>query len=592
MAYLQKNIPRPNKIYTFSLKDFSGGLNNFSDEPKENEAVALLNMSFVDDILMEKRKGQEYFDEFKLDDEVVFIDEFKPYTDSDVLIRATKSKVYFNEAKVADVQGRISGTNHLGKYVFADGVDIYVYGKFPQTESTYEKIIGTAIDDYVLMRVVSPADGHPKLDTSHVRGVTRYDYTNKKIFYEPCENEVKDEYKGANKVPEKVKYIVSHNGRLFVSGAEKDDDNVFISDVHNLYYFPVGLPIQLPPNSDRVVGLNIFDNKVIIGRENDIYAIGGNTNRHDYGADLFNLKRLNTHVGFANHNAVDIVNNYLFFLGSDGKMYALGSTKLDERLLITNCISKKIDIIKSPINLNIDDIKNATSIFYDDEWYVSIKDKVLIYSFKHKSWTLYNNLHARSFYVLDNKLIWGNKNGNTAMFSDVYLDFGIPYQCYWYSKRFNMNDSVSFKQFKEFFLVAHTYEDWDSIIDIVFEIDYSDVKNKTQIQNQISIWGKSKWGDRFINQNINASVPVIIGRRGRNIRFKFSNGYFPHGEVETYFDLQYYEGRKEGVLVKVLDEDKYYLYTDFNWKPMENEDLNQRMKIYEINGDYEMRGKR
>ena len=83
-----------------------------------------------------------------------------------------------------------------GKYFFADGGNLYVYGKFAQTTTTYEKVIGTPVDDYVLMKVVSPADGHPQLGTEHVRGVLNIDYTNKKIFYEPCEHEFKDPYKG------------------------------------------------------------------------------------------------------------------------------------------------------------------------------------------------------------------------------------------------------------------------------------------------------------------------------------------------------------------------------------------------------------
>ena len=107
--------------------------------------------------------------------------------------------------------------------------------------------------------------------------------------------------------------------------------------------------------------------------------------------------------------------------------------------------------------------------------------------------------------------------------------------------------------------------------------------------------GQKQMGDRFINRLINESLPFIIGRRGRNISFKFSNGYFVHGEVEKYEDLEYYIGRSEGVLVRVTDDEEkegYYLYTEGQWKLMEEDDLNQRMKIYQINGDYEMRGKR
>jgi hypothetical protein len=140
--------------------------------------------------------------------------------------------------------------------------------------------------------------------------------------------------------------------------------------------------------------------------------------------------------------------------------------------------------------------------------------------------------------------------------------------------------------------VAHTYNRYNSDIDVIFEIDFADVKGSVTIKNQISIWGKAKFGDRFINRRINDSYPVIIGRRGRNIRFKVSNRYFIDGEVETYEELEFYLGRIEGIVVYVTGTDEYYKYTEREWVLLTPDDLEQKMKIYQINGDYEFRGKR
>lgn len=592
MAYIQRITPPPNKILNFSLRNFAGGLNNRSEQLRVNEASDLLNMKFADETLMEKRNGTTYFDEFDAGGSVIFIDEFKPYNDSNVLIRATSEKVYFGEKEVATVTGQISGTNFKGKYFFIDGDKLYVYGKFAQSTSTYEKVIGTPVDDYVLMQITNPPDDYTPLGTEHVKGVTNIDYTNKKIWYEPCKHESEDTFKGKNVLPEKAKYVVSHNGRLYISGADKDDDNIFISDIANPYYFPVTLPIQIPPDSDKVVGLVVFDDSIVIGRQNDIHVISGNTNRPGIGVDVFKLSKLNTHTGFANNTAFNLAHNYLFFLGSDGNFYSLGNTKYDERTLATIILSKTIDLEKSPINLSIDDIKTATSIFFKDEWYISIKDKVLIYSYRHRSWTMFNNINARSFYNLDNLLIWGREDGRLAKFSEDYYDFGKPFQAYWVSKYFDMDESSVYKQFREFFLIAHTFEEYASDIDVTFEIDYMEVNDKHTVESKISIWGKAKWGDRFIDRNIVVSLPFIIGRRGRMIRFKFSNSYFPFGTVETYNDLANLSGKKEGQLIMVTNENMYYLYTDNTWQPMREYDLNQTMKIYQVNGDYELRGKR
>jgi len=600
MAYIQKTTPPPNKVLNFSLKDFSGGLNNASDQLKPNEASSLLNMAFVDESLMEKRKGQDYYDELIIldnattpaPDDILFIDEYKPYDGTNELLRSSALKVYLGTTKIADVLGKISGINYNGKYIFADGTNLYVYGKFPQTETTYEKITGTAVATPVLMKIVSPASDYTPLDTTHTQGITRYNYTNSEVSYEPCQNEVTDTYLGANVIPEGIKYIISHNGRLYMSGANKDNDNVYITDVQNPYYCATALPLQLPPNSDMVVGMHIFGDSVIVGRNNDLYAISGETNNPDLGMDMFKLKRLNTHTGFANHSAIDIVNNYLFFLGHDGNVYALSSVKYDEKTLLTVNISKQLDLYKDPINLTKTDIANACSVFFKDEWYLSIKDKILIYSYKNKAWTLWNNFNATSFYILENELIWGNDVGCVCKFGTKYLDFELPYQSYWYSKYFDMDDPISFKQFREFFIVAHTFDDVKSDINLWVEIDYADVTDTYYVKSQKTVWGEAVWGDRFIDRNIVASLPLAIYKRGRVLRFKISNGYFLQTTVNTIADLSTVPNKKQGLLVKVLEDNNYYLYFDYNWKIVTEPDLNQRFKIYQINCDYEMRGKR
>lgn len=591
MAYIQKLTPPPNTVMNFSLRSFVGGLNNRSEQLEVNEASDVLNMVFEDDTVMAKRHGQVYYDATALTNPITFIDEFKPYADTNKLIRSTNTAFYIDGTKIADITGKPCGVNHSGKYFFADGAKLYVYGKFDQTTTTYRKVIGTAVNTYVLMEITSPADGHARLDTTHTQGVLNIDYTNHKVYYEPCENEFLDTYKGANKIPTKSKYIVSRGGRIYVSGCQEDDDNVFISHVQNPYYFPVSLPIQVPPNSDKISGLYVYDDSIVIGRQYDLHVILGNTNRPDMGTTVFQLKKLNSHTGFACNTAISIAHNYLFFFGSDGNAYALSSVKADAKVLSTTILSQQIDIEKAPISVTLTDLANASSVFFKDEWYTTVGSKVLIYSYRHRAWTMFNNLNATCLYVKDNALMWGRSDGRTAKFSTGYLDFDIPFQAFWSSKRFDMDDANSYKQFREFFIVAHTFETFSSDINVTFEIDYDNVSDTVVISNQIAVFGKAKWGARFINRNIVNSLPFTIGRRGRSIKFKVSNGHFPTGTVATVNDFIGYP-RNEGVLLYVTAESAYYLYTESQWVKQLPADLNQTMKVYQINGDYELRGKR
>ena len=592
IAYIVDQTPPPNRILQFSLQNFSGGLNNRSEQLMENQCSDVLNMIFADDTVMEKRKGQKYHGNMNLSDTIRYIDEFKPYDDSNKLVVCTDSELYIDGEKITDVANVIDGVNQDGKYWFVDGENLYVYGKYPSEESTYLQIVGDHVDDYTLFKVTTPDSDHPKLGTEHVEGVLVTNYTENTLYYLPCENEFEDNHKAANVVPEKPKYIVSHHGRLFLSGSERDDDNVFISDVRRPHYFPSALPIQLPPNSDRIRGMAVYDNAVVVGREWDIYAIHGVTNNPNLGMQTFSRSRLNTHAGFASNRAIDVAHNYLFYLGSDGNGYFLGSTKIDETNLSTHLLTRNLDVEKEPINWQLEDLTDAVSLFYQDNWYLSVKDKVLVYSYRHRAWTMFNNFNARAFYRLGHDLIWSNNSGRLVEFSDDHLDFGLPFRATWRSKFFDMDEANNYKQFKEFFLVAHTYDDIVSDIRVMFEVDFVDVREEHNVRNMISTYGNAVWGDRFVGRNIVASLPFMLGRRGRTIRFRFTNGYFIHDMVAEYDELLTYPNRRDYQLFYVVADDAYYVYRDREFHLLEEGDLNQSMKVYQVNGDYELRGKR
>ena len=210
MAFIQRNTPQPNQKHVFSLKNFVGGLNNRSELMQENQCADVMNMAFYTDDVMEKRRGSTYFDTMAIGGPVTFIDEFKPYNEPEIMVRASKTELWVGNTKVANVAGQVMGTNYMGKYFFADSDKLRAYGRFPTEGGTYVKIQGEATSNYVLMEVVNPPNNFTPLDTSHVRGVTVYDYTNRKVWYEPCQNEIEDTFKTGNVIPEKVLW----NGRV------------------------------------------------------------------------------------------------------------------------------------------------------------------------------------------------------------------------------------------------------------------------------------------------------------------------------------------------------------------------------------------
>lgn len=592
MAWVQNVAPPRKERLEFNIEDFSGGLNNRSSVINDNQASNILNMHFTHQNVLEKRHGFKKFHETILDAPITYLDMYKPYTAEDQLIVATNSEVYADFVKVADVSGEIDAVNYQGMFIFADGDALYAYGKFPGTTSTYLKVVGSIPDTDVALRVVNPPSDFEPLDEVHTQGVTVYDYESMTVHYEPCVNELNDSYLGINLLPEHPKFIEVHKGRLFVSGDRKDDDNVFITDISSPFYFAVALPIQLPPNSDKVRGMTVYDDALIIGREYDIYQIRGETSNPELGFSLFELNKINTHTGVANNKCFDVAHNFLFFLGSDGVAYSMGTTRMDERFVHTQIISSDIDLFKEPIGVSKEDVKDASTYFDSEYWYVTVGDKTMVYSYRHRAWNMFDYVNIYAPFLYYDKMIWGRKDGRIVEWSEDYLDDGRPIHATWESKTFDFGSATRFKQFREFFLVAQAWDFNDSDVRVTFEIDYADVRNATTIENKISYWGKAKFGDRFITRNINASVPFMIGRRARYMKIRISNGHAFNHEVATEQDLLDIPRKYNYMGAYVTETNGWYFYENGSWVLLTDMQINQPMRVFKINGDYEMKGKR
>lgn len=593
MAYLQKVNVAPNKVYPFSLQDFSGGINNRSKLLNDNQASDLLNMSFTDDVIMERRKGSEPYNSTTRNSVAQRLDQFRPYTDADRLVECDGSQLYMDGVSICTVAGNVDSVNFLGKYFFVDGQSLRVYGVFPQTASTFQRVNGIPTTAYVVMQVVNPPNGFTPLDTTYKQGVTVYDYNVMQVWYEPCANEIADPYKNGNVIPVNPRYIASLNGRLYFSGCDKEDDSIYITDVGNAYYCPATMGMQVPPNSDKIVAMIVYDDSVVIGREHDVYHISGKTNNPDLGLEMFSLKKLNTHTGFASEQSASVAHNYLFFMGSDGNAYSFSTVNTDTKTLATTIISKTLDLLASPFLFSHSDIRSATCYFYQDLWYVSIKQYVFVYSYRLQAWTVYKGLNARAFYNLNDTLIWSSDNGKIMKFSDQKnLDDNTPYVSYWTSKNFDMGTANNYKQFREFFLVGYTFPEKNSEIRVTFEVDYADIHSEVVIQNKIATWGTAHFGDRFITRNINESTPFIIGRRARGIRFTLTSGYEINQTVATVADLASIKNRSTGMLVYVAGIMAYYQFDGTTFVLTDVNQFDTAMRVFQMNGEYELRGKR
>lgn len=531
--YNFENTPNE-QIQSFNIDDFSGGLNN-KTEVRDNQARDLLNMEFQSDLKIGKRLGVKPSNDLRYTTENVninFIGEYKPYVGEGRIFTATDNAVRFHvtgntyhDFIIPNVTG---GVTYLNQFFFVDGVNIWVY------DGTYAR------------KMVNPPPGYTPLPLPATEGVWVNDdvAVPKERWYEPCQAEVDSLFTGENVIPLNPTIIATRDNRLYVSGSTTDANNVYISDIENGFYWPVILPLQPSPNGEVVTCLVEFMDAMIVGRNESIYAIFGNTNNTEFQDELFRLKKVQSHSGIANNKSATRMHNYLTFVGSDGVIYRMITPNTDLRYFTTAVLSEDIDLFKSPLNFTESEVNDAASYFFNNQLYVGIGDKTVVYNYTELAWTVYDIAMRcgyvdgyRELFAITSK--WRNlyeyklSSDADEPYSDAFnmwlLDsFTKSYfnvACYWTSKRFPFGSKTQYKHFREIFASISTYRDFESDVKINFEIDYAEVNTEINIIDRIAVWGRAVFGDRFIKSDIATSVPTYIGRRGRLLSFTIANDF-------------------------------------------------------------------
>lgn len=576
--YLQNNNVPASKILSFVVRQFDGGLNNTS-EIADNEAFDIMNMAFTDGIYMEKRTGltdSKLINPLPVNDalydslndalvdslgspllsgvnvKVVFIDKYRPYTGNHVMLYATEGSLYkvVNKELVflCNVNGKVRGKNFFGKYYFVDGDVIRVF------------------DGSTVKTIINPPVGYVPLPSPALKGVFGDNGSN--VWYEPCAFQISDTNLGANVIPIKPSFIEIRKNRLYISGCDGVTNNtVYISDIENALYFATLLPLQPTPNGERITGLKNFHDVMIVARNESFFAIYGNTNIQTL-EDKFAVKAINTHTGCASQDTMQIMNNFMVYLGSDGVVYRMITPLTDVRQLTTEILSQKIDLRFPPLSFNMSNLSDSTACFYDGEYFLKLQDKILVYNYRHMAWTVYSDINTNYIFTMDNTRYYAcndskiyrekiyrsdiNESMNQSEIDEILTAFSdgdgvnrVPISAYYKTKRMDFGAPSYFKFFRDIFVTSKVYSALKSTTDITFELDYNDVIGQFSSTVSISVFGVSKFGDVFINREITDSLPVRVGRRARTIALKAHNDY-----------------------------------------------LDQPFRIVEINGDYTLRGRR
>ncbi|HSQ90155.1 hypothetical protein [Romboutsia sp.] len=617
----------------FMIRDFTGGICNTKSplRLRDNQCLDMLNICFDQEGVLRKRSGVKDSNDAPISVDVgnetllnAFILEPNP-NEYGYLVHTTGGFIYYtaNPDDYGDANRKfipwnrtntyqpISGVQFLNKFYFVDGGLSIMYFDLNELET---------LEEPNFYHIIKPPSGFTPTPKPATKGVTNQaivsgeTYPHINIWYEPCESELEDGFKGSNMCEVKPTFIKVHGDRLYLAGNKDDPNMVYISDILNPLYLPASLPIQTPPVGDRITGLHVFSDSLVIGRRDSVYVLFGDTNRLDVGTPYV-LRQINTHTGIANQNCTNIVNDYLFYVGTNGQCYKMQTTKSDISRLTTTQLNLDFDFTLPPLALSVDEIRACHTGFnpVDNEWYVQLGEHTVVYNYKLMAWTRYNNIDNTCFITIDNKFYIVGKDGAFNIFdSEINYDvlslqqtLNIPIACYWKSKTIDFGTPTRIKQIRDTYLVSESWGDFVSDIEVKYEIDYVEITKKQSVQNEVALWNKAIFGKTtFISDNIVRSLPIMVGRRGRTFGIEIKAPYEYCGifnDIPSVFDTN---NMDVGSLIYLKDAidgspDSWYIKTEYNlekgtyWDKVDDITYYfQPMKIYELSGTYELKGYR
>ena len=608
---------KPTRI-TFSIKNFTGGLNNVVSPSRisDSESPDLLNVRFRKDGVLEKRSGLASYN----------------FLAPGHTINGDLNGAWV--IKVDDLrEGLLLHVNRDLIYVTTQGIPVYIpWGQASQLRSIELSVAQFQDKIYFVdnglrvhfLKIEELEDDNPSPNIYYIcdppvgftpkpkpatKGVTKeapsvYGKPNMiDTWYEPCEYELEDGYKGLNVTENfRKRYICVHKDRLYIAGNDEDSNMLYISDILNPFYFPASLPIQTPPDGDRIVALKEFGDSLIIGRKDSMFALTGNTNRP--GDEAYKLTKITTHTGVVNHKCIDNVQGFLFYVGNDSNLYKMSYAITDTPTLLTRKLNNTVDLKKAPLNKRKEEISNAHTFYdkYNGEWWVQLGKDSLVYNYDYQAWTRHTGCDNRMMLHYQDKFTLCRENCTFTYFDDtVYYDYDfeyptlrLPIPCYWTSKDIDFGEATRIKQIRDTYLVSEVFDEKKCDIRVKYDVDYVPIENESRVESEISLWNKARWDkNRFISTNIARSLPIMVGRRGRTFRAWIGNGYvfkdyveeLPHQSESNPGDLFFCNGKFYVRIPRDYETREYY-------RELSEDELYQPMKIYELSGLYEFKGYR
>jgi len=499
MTYIVPRTPTPKIVRPqyWPDKDYplSGGLNlnDIEFDLNEDETPDCLNMWYKDGIL-DKRWGQDFIK----DDEAPEVNGWSMYKFlyKGFIVKHTGTKLYKQDPATGVITEIFTGLNDAESRLFKYNGNIYLkqVGKYVQWDGTTASDVVPYIPNVILNRLPT---GGGDLDEQYNRlgagfknsfngngAATAYTLTDDNLDATLVTAIVNGVAKvetvdfTVDRVTGVVTFTVapgSGTNNVVITAYKTEQDDIdsilnclavkpfggqndnrlfFGNNGTGVYYWTgissVGVdPTYFPVDNfnivgltdDNITGFNKQQNSLMVIKEREVYAV-------DYSFDgtkgVFNSYPVTDVFGCDAPNTIQTVNNNTVWLSSEFGVCIIQSTNVGNQRNVF-AISRNID----PRLLTEDNLKEASSIEFDGNYWLCVNDKVYLWDYflapyydtgnpddnaSRLSWWYFDNINAKDFASNVNDLFYIDRTtGKTVKFYNTYdegqfFDFGLGYE--------------------------------------------------------------------------------------------------------------------------------------------------------------------
>ncbi len=338
------------------------------------------------------------------------------------------------------------------------------------------------------------------------------------------------------------KYIALHKNYIFLAGNSSFPSRLYYSDLddHETWgansFFDVN-----PDDGDRITGLIVTLDSLIIQKEYNTYMLYGDTPQFTEGLTLWRVKKASTSTGSVNQGGMSVYGKNVLYLSRNDGIQVFGGGVSSEDVEFDSMTSTLLskDITPTIDGLNESRYSQAESIIWDYKYILSVPNAAsttnniqLVYDFRKAGWTVWT-LPANCFTKfrasgVDSLYFGSTTTGKIFRYTPTtYSDNGSAIDAYYKTGDSDLKQSVNEKRFRKFHVTVNKASDYT--LTVTPEYDFGDVTPQVASYSigsvsSDSLWGTMVWGtDKWGAATTSTSPKNIQNDRAEFINYKFSN---------------------------------------------------------------------